>query len=133
MDVGDVMDELGVALSAVTGLRVYPYWAGDVQPPAAIVGLPEIDFDGSLGRGADEYTLKVTVVVAPTEPRSARNRIGKYAAGSGADSVKAALEVAGSVAYDSARVTGVVFDGITVGGTEYLGATFTVDIIGSGS
>jgi hypothetical protein len=47
------MDDLGAALETIDGLRVFPYWADKIVPPAAIVGFPEsLDFDETMGRGA---------------------------------------------------------------------------------
>jgi hypothetical protein len=135
VDLGDVMDDLGAALGTITGLRVFPYWADKIVPPAAIVGFPEsIDYDETMGRGADHLQLPVIVVVARRDGRSARGRrLTKYVAGTGTDSVKAAIEAYAATAYHSARVERVEFGTATVAGVEHLSATFDVDVIGPGS
>jgi hypothetical protein len=130
VNIAAVTDELAEALGAISGLRVSPYWAGAVSTPAAIVGPPESDFDASLGRGADRWTIHITVVVDKIDGRIGRALLSPYCAGSGAGSVKAAVEAFEPTAYDSARVTRFVVGGVDIGGTEYLGATFDVDVIG---
>jgi hypothetical protein len=133
VDLGDVMDDLGAALGTITGLRVFPYWADKIVPPAAIVGFPEsIDYDETMGRGADHLQLPVIVVVARRDGRSSRPRLTKYVAGTGTDSVKAAIEAYAATAYHSARVERVEFGTPTIAGVEHLAATFSVDVIGAG-
>jgi hypothetical protein len=134
MDVGSVMDDLGTAVDLIDGLRIFPYWAGSVTAPAAIVGFPEgLAFDETYGRGSDSMSLPVVIVVGRVNARATRDRLGRYAAGSGAASVKATIEGYAATSYDSARVERVEFGTASIGGTEYLAATFFVDIIGSGA
>jgi hypothetical protein len=50
MRVAQVMDELGTALESIDGLRVFPYSADRVVPPAGIVGWPDqITYDATMG------------------------------------------------------------------------------------
>jgi hypothetical protein len=127
------MDELGVALSSITGLRVLPYWPENISPPTAIVGLPDsCEFDKGFSRGSDRATFPVTVVVGRVDVRTARNNLSDYASGSGSSSVKAAVEDHAPIAYHSARVTKVEFGAIQIGGVEYVAATFDIDISAPG-
>jgi hypothetical protein len=133
MDLADVMDDLGAALETIDGLRVFPYWADKITPPAAIVGFPEsLDFDETMGRGLDRMDIPVIVLVARRDGRSTRGRLTRYVAGSGDESVKAAVEGYAATAYQSARVERVEFGAATVAGIEHLSATFSVDVIGPG-
>lgn len=133
MNVGSVMDALGSALETIDGLRVFPYWADRVTPPFAIVEFPEkIDYDLTMVRGGDRLSIKVIVGVARTDARTARDVLAVYADGSGASSVKAAIEAHTATAYGSVRVQSADFGLVTVAAVEYLAATFTVDIIGVG-
>lgn len=123
----DVMDQLGVALGTITGLRVFDFPPKSAQPPWALVRMPEsIDYDLTMGRGSDRMTIEVVVGVADGVDRVVRDAIAAYAAGSGSSSVKAAIEAA--TVGSSARVTKVEFDGWTLGGVIYPAAIFTVDI-----
>lgn len=134
MNLANVMDELGTALETIAGLRVYPYSAKRITPPAAVVVWPEpYTFDATYSRGGDRCTLPVTVLAGNVDARTSRDLLAQYADGSGASSVKAAIDNHVAAAYDSARTASVEFEVYTVSGVEYLAATFQVEIIGSGS
>jgi hypothetical protein len=134
VNLADVMDDLGAALDTIAGLKVFPYWADRISPPAAVIGWPDpLTYDATAGRGADRLTLPVMVLVGNVDSRTARDRVAGYADGSAAGSVKAAVEAHAATAYDSARVMTCEFGVITVAGTEYLAGTFNIDIIGSGA
>jgi len=134
MNLADVMSELADRLDTIEGLRVFPYTANKVAPPAASVGLPdEYTYDAAYGRGADALTVPIVVVVGKLDARSSHLQLSRYADGSGERSVKAAVEAGETDAFDSARVTSVDFAVITIAAVDYLGATFTVDITGKGA
>lgn len=133
MDIGDVMDALGAAVDTIAGVRVFPYWADKITPPAAIVSWPDIDYDTTYARGADRLTVPVSLVVGKVDARSARDDLSRFLDGSGAASVKAAIDGHSTAAWDSARVTRAEVAVISVAGISYLGAEFAVDIVGSGS
>jgi len=125
-DVGTVMDDLGTALAGITGLRVYDFPPKSAQPPFAFVDMPDrIDFDAGFGRGQDRLSIRVIVAVADVVDREVRDQVAAYAAGSGAVSVKAALDNAAGL---STRVQSVEFGPVNLAGTAYFGAIFTLDI-----
>lgn len=122
-----VMDDIGTRLGTITGLRVYDFPPKSAQPPFAFVDMPDsIDYDCTYQRGADRMKLNVIVAVADVVDRMARDQIAAYAAGTGAGSVKAALD--GQVGV-TARVTSCEFRPVTVAGTTYFGAIFSLDIV----
>lgn len=134
MNVTDVMDELTTALATITGLRAYAWARDSITPPAALVMLPNsYRYDETYGRGSDRATFDVVVCVGKADDRSAFKAIGAYADGSGAGSVKAAVDGGTYTACDSVRVASVTFDVVRIAGTDYLAATFEVDVLGSGS
>lgn len=135
MNIADVMDELGVALGAIPDLRVQPYNADRITPPGAIVGWPDPrEFDTAMSRGGDRLTIPVFVIVGKYDARTTRDRMAKYLDGAGEASVKAALESHTYTACDSVRVTEATVDGYSLTGLTgaYLGAEFTVDVLGPG-
>lgn len=133
MNLADVMDELGTALEGITGLRVSPFPADQVQPPAAVVGYPEtITFDMTYGRGVDSMQVPVYVLVGKAWDRTARDRLAVYCHGSGASSIKAVLEGGEHTAMSSVRVVSADFQVVTVASVDYLAAVFSVDVFGSG-
>lgn len=134
MDLAAVMDDLGLALGKIQGLRVYPYSVARVSPPAAVVLWPErIEYDAAMTRGADRVTLPVIVLIGRVDERSARDKLAPLLAGAGPESVKAAVEGHEASSYDSARVISAAPDSFTSADHTYLGATFNIDIIGKGS
>lgn len=134
MNLGAVMDDLGTALETIDGLRVFPYWADRVQPPAAVVAWPDpLTYDAAMRRGGDQAEIPVIVMVGKVDTRTARDALSRYADGTGTHSVKVAVESHTPTAYGSARVTRVEFGVISVASTEYLAATFYLDIIGTGA
>jgi hypothetical protein len=134
MNLAEVMQQVADQLDTIDGLRVFGYPPDAVDSPAGIVSYPdEIVFDQTYGRGMDRITLPVFVVVARVSDRATREHIGRYVDGSGASSVKAVVEGGTYTAFDSVRVTGAEFDVVSIGGTEYLSARFTLDIAGKGA
>lgn len=133
MNLASVMDELAEALSVIDGLRPFPYWASRVTPPAAIVGWPDpINYDSTMARGSDEFTLPVWIVVGQTDARSARDALAAYLDGSGTSSVKAALDGGTYTACDSVRVATARVESIAIAGIDYLAAVLDVEITGRG-
>jgi hypothetical protein len=137
VNIADVMDEMATKLEAISGLRVYPYTINSVSAPAAIVALPgQITFDTTYGRGADTVQLDVYVFVSRIVERAGRDELAAYVDGSGASSVKAALDNGPSVSYtscDTVTVTEAQVQPLSSGGIEFLGVVFTVDIVGQGA
>lgn len=135
MDLDAAMAEVAARLDTIAGLRVFDHPVGTLNPPTALVSLPEITFDLTYGRGADRWSLPVILAVGKASDRASRKNIAPYVAGTGAKSVKQVLEneTTPYVAFDTLRVESVDFDVIAWGGIEYLCATFVLDIVGSGA
>lgn len=122
------MNELGVALATITGLRVYDFPAASIAVPAGVVAWPSsLQWDSVYGRGADRATFEVIVLIGAQNDRNARDQLSDYLSGSGSKSVKAAIEAA--AVGDSVRVTQARVEVRTVGAQDYLAATFDVDVI----
>lgn len=134
MNLADVMDAIADRVDTIGGLRVHNHPPGKVTPPAAVVAYPETyTYDATYGRGMDRLTLPLVLVVGKATDRSARDELGAYVDGAGARSVKTVLEGGTYTAFHTVRVTGVDFDVVTIGGTDYLAALFDLDIAGSGT
>lgn len=136
MDLYAVTTALGVQLRTITGLRVYEYGTNDVQPPAAIVSLPDlsIDYHQAYGAGMGKLSdVVVIVLVRDNNRRSAFKDLSYYVKPTGTKSVKAALENGTYSAMDVVTVTRVDFDSITWNGADYLAAEFHLDITGTGA
>ena len=138
MHIGDVMDELAFVLQndAHTGptLRVLPYWAQAVQPPAAVISWPEeIEFDKTFRRGADAFVIPIIILVGKVDSRTARDVLSVYLDGSGDFSIKAILENYTYSSCDSIQVKSVRIAPMTVASIEYLAGEFQVHVIGKGA
>lgn len=134
MNLGEVMQEIADRLDTIDGLHVYAYPPGSVTPPAAVVGFPDsLTFDVTGRRGKDRMSLPVVVVVGRPTDRSTRDRLAQYCDGSGAASVKAAVEAGTPASFGSVRVVDAEFDVVTIGGQDYAAALFTLDIGGAGA
>lgn len=132
LDLNAVMDAIGARLVGVTGLRVYDYAADAAAPPAAIVALPEVvEYDAVMGRGADRVVIPVTVLVGKVSDRSARDQLAQYVSGTGASSIKTAIEGTDATlggAAQTVRVTNARIEVVTIQAIDYLGASFDVEI-----
>lgn len=132
----DVLARLGARLTIIPGLNILVGEVGSVQIPAAIVGLPDITFDDTYGRGSDVMDLAVMVVEANPKSADTWLRLLPYADGAGARSVKVALQTpaVGEVpAFAKAHVARCEFDEVSIGGMPYAAAIFPVQVKGSGA
>lgn len=132
-NVSGIMAGLATRVDTITGLRVYAYPADAVSVPAAVIAFPdEVTYDDTMARGADRVTIPVHVLVGKVSDRASAAKLNAYLAGSGASSIKAAIEADKTLsgAADTTRVTEATVTGVTVGGVELLSATFLVEVIG---
>lgn len=127
--------ELTAALKTVAGLNVPEWGVQRVHPPAALISLPDrITYDETYQRGTDKYEdVQVIVLVAhPTKPE-ARREIATYADGSGATSVKQAIEAHTYTSCTEPHVAWAEFRDVTYADTPYLACIFHLEISGKGA
>lgn len=134
-----IREGLATNLRTIAGLRVSEWVIGDINPPAAVVvpGDPSrknvyaINYDCTMGRGSDDYIFTILLMVANKVERASQEALDEYLEGSGAKSVKAAVEsepTLGGVCH-FVNVTGVRDYGIVdYGGQKYVGAEFLVEV-----
>lgn len=123
---------LATNLATISGLRTSATIPDQVTPPIAVVMPNQITYDTAFSRGGgDEYEFVVMVIVGRVDERSAQNRLDAYCSGSGASSVKLAIEsekTLGGKAFDC-RVTNLRnYNQVTVGDTTYLSGEFVVQV-----
>jgi hypothetical protein len=123
-------------LGGISGLRAFGYPVARLPFPGAVVGLPDqIAYDQTYGRGSDAMTFPVWVMVARGDERAAALELLAYLNGSGATSVKAALDSTDTNTYaecDTVTVTTAVTGAYTYNGVDSFGAEFTVEVSGRG-
>ena len=88
----NVRDGLKTRLQTISGLRVYDLIPDNVTPPAAVVGQLDFTFDINNARGLDQANCDVLVIVQRLSERVAQDKLDAFLAGSGAGSIKAAIE-----------------------------------------
>jgi hypothetical protein len=122
-----VMDGLATLATAATiAPQVYAYPVEAVTVPCVVVGYPtDITFDVVFGRGGDEMTLPVWVLVGKTGTKDARDRLSTLLGD--ASSIKSALD--GAQSWGDVRVTDAKITEVTVAGVVYLAAEFTVEVV----
>jgi hypothetical protein len=86
-----VRANLKTALAPVI-TRIFDYVPDQVPTPCAVVGNITITFDEAQNRGLDMGEVDVIVIVSRMNERGAQDKLDGFLAGSGAGSVKAALE-----------------------------------------
>jgi len=88
----DVRDGLKTRLQTISGLRCFDLIPDQVTPPTAIVGQLDFTFDINNARGLDQANVDVIVIVQRFSERAGQNKLDAYLSGSGATSIKAAIE-----------------------------------------
>lgn len=135
MDLTDVVDEIRDALGGITGLRIPEWGVQKINPPAALVMPPErIEYGTTYGPTCDRYPdLRVMVLVPNPTTWRAMQQLAPYADGSGAKSVRAAIEDYTFTACDpdAVKVTEAEFDVVSYNEIPYLAAIFRLDITGT--
>ena len=123
---------LGTALDTIAGLRVFDYVPDSLSPPAAVVEPLEVDYDEAMQRGLDFYRAFILVIVGRMSDRSSQDRLDAYVAGSGASSVKAALESNRTLggACSTLQVTSARPREVVVSGVNMIAYRFEVSIYG---
>jgi len=126
---------LATRLATISGLRASATIPDNPSPPIAVVMPGRITYDTAFGRGSDEYTFDVMLIVGRVADRASQNNLDAYCASSGSASIKAAIEgdrYLGGSALDT-RVTEMRDQApLAIGDVTYLTATFAVTVIAAG-
>lgn len=128
-----VRDRIKTALQAVADLRVYDTIPDGGVPPMAAVGQLSMTWDDVIPVGKlDVATLDVFVVVGRMNERAAQDRLDGYLAGSGAGSIRVALQTdptfSGSVSNSILRTATPI--SATVSGVEMLAYRYSIELYG---
>lgn len=120
----------------------YDYVPDDVEVPCIYPESITTDFDQTMGRGTDKITVKLRLLCARTDDRAGQHNLYGFLAGSGASSIKAAIEAARGVpglgaldgACDDLHVKGhAEARWYELAGERLVGADFSVEIWGDGA
>ena len=131
----DLRTGLANRLATISGLRASSYIPDSPQPPVAVVMPSRIAYDEAFGRGSDEYTFTITLIVGRVNDRTSQTNLDRYCESSGSASVKAAIEgdrTLGGKALDC-RVTEMTSQGsLAIGDVTFHTAEFNVTVIAAG-
>jgi hypothetical protein len=130
--VSELRAGLATNLATISGLRTTPTVPDQINPPIAVVMPSTITYDTAFARsGGDEYEFLVMVIVGRVDERTAQNKLDAYCSGTGATSIKTAIEsnrTLGGKAFDC-RVTSLRnYNQVTVGDVTYLSGEFVVQV-----
>lgn len=133
MILANVFSQLATQLATISGLQTYAYPPDAITPPAALMWPDAVTYDATYGRGLDQLSVRLWLVVGRTDVASAWSALSTYTSGSGTSAIKAVLESGTYTAFEAIRVMDATFGEISVGDVTYLAALFTLDIAGQGA
>jgi hypothetical protein len=126
----DIRDGLADRLETISGLRVYRYYPGQINTPAAVVSRRQTRYDQTID-GAEDYTFAVTLFVQKGEDVTAQKALDLYLDPAGTSSVVAAIHgdpTLGGVV-DFSRVVSAERDGLVeYAGVEYVSCELLVEV-----
>ena len=127
-----VREGLKANLETIKGMRVYDLIPSVPVAPAAVVGQLDFTFDLNNARGLDQANLDVVVLVQRFTERTGQNDLDKYLAGSGAYSIKAAIESDLTLggACNTLRVTSAEAGTYAAGDIEFLSYRYRLTVWG---
>lgn len=131
--VSEIRQAIADSLTAA-GILAFPYARDSAVPPEAQVGpIEAVEYDYTMARGTDKWLLPVRLYVQKIEEGVSQDALDDYLAGSGALSVKQAIEAENewtTLAPVSVRVMIGRDEGeYRVGGVELLGVEFLVEVV----
>lgn len=131
--ISSVRSGLASAVGTISGLRTSATVPDAITPPTFVVGEVVQNFDQTMQRGLDEIVVTCRLYVSRADDRAGQNKLDGYLAGSGASSVKTALETDRTLsgACSTLRLeTQQGYGQYDIAGTPYIGAEFTVRVWG---
>ena len=135
MTPADIRAGLVDGLKSLPGLTVSPYRAANIQAPHAVIGLPQIEYDTTMGRGGDTVSFQILVYVSRGDDELAQANLDEFLSGHGDKSLKTVIEDTTLTGLTDAMVrvqrteTGTAS---SQDGSEWMAATFDVQVIVSG-
>lgn len=131
-----IMAGIETRLQTIAGLRTNDVTPGQVTPPFAFVGVPEIpDYLATFGRGRWDISPTITLGVSTAMDRAGQVTLAGYVDHSGSNSIPAAIDAGktlnGLVEY--CVVTSFRPQPIEIGSIIYYGGVFQLDVAASGT
>lgn len=129
-NISDLRSGLATNLATIAGLRASIDLPDNPNPPVAVIGIENVNYDQAFAGGLVEYNFRITVLASRASDRMAQRRLDTYTS-TETGSVKLAIEsdkTLGGKAFD-VRVTEMSNIGtVSLGEISYLAADFTVTV-----
>lgn len=142
MNEDTVRQGISDAVDTIAGLTCTPYVPDAITEPHFFLAESETEFDKSMKRGLDSLTFTCRILVGRADDMYAQKDLNSYTSGSGANSLKVAIESV-RTSNNGTAISGAIYDLVVRSirshrfyehaGTEYLGAELTIYVIGSGA
>ena len=134
MNISSVRNGIKKNLSSIEGLRAYDLVPDVIVPPCVVVGQLDFTFDLNNARGLDQANLDVFVIVQRFSERTGQDKLDTYLAGSGDNSIKAAIESDRTLggACNTLRVTSAESGTYQMGDIDYLSYRYRLTVWGQG-
>lgn len=132
-----IMEGIETRLKTIAGLRVTEYIADQINPPQAIIGVPDIpEYRTTFGRGRFGLEPEVTVLVSAALDRVGQRALAEFANVTGAKSIPAAIEAdrtLGGVVEECFVLSFRVLGFEEVGAIGYYGGVFQLKTVAKGT
>lgn len=139
MDVGTIKTRIAEAVATVTPkLNTYafqPATGTSITPPCFYTGEVDVTYDTTNARGADQLLLSCYLITGASFDEPAQKLLDAYLKGSGAASLKAAIEAdstLGGACFDCQLMSIRGYTEIKFGSGTYWGAELTLRVVGDG-
>lgn len=130
-DIEEIREALATRIDTITIIDAYPEIPDTIDPPVAVVFGPDIEFDKTFGRGSDDYTFWIVLLIARNDLKAAQKTLDSLISPFGEHSIKAKIE-------EDDKLGGVVdfawacevrdYGNQKANGVDYLGAEIKVKV-----
>lgn len=130
-DITAIRQGIATNLATISGLRTSAELPDNPNPPAAVVALETIDYDGAFQQGVTTFMFTIIVIVSRQSDRISQRSLNQYASQNGERSIKTAVESDRSLGGNAmdCRVRGMTSVGsLQLNDTEYVAAEFSVAV-----
>ena len=120
-------------LGNISSLTVFGFVPDSIeQQTAVVVVVDNIEYDSTMARGADTYSIPVFLYVSRVDAQDSQDTLDAFLASTGSSSVKAQVESDITLGGEAQSVRVVEADNYgvyTINNIDYLGCEFTIEVI----
>jgi hypothetical protein len=136
MDLNAVASGIAANVATITDLNTLDFGPDDGTDPLFWVGSIEEQFDTAMGRGQDELSVTCWLIASRADDESGQTEVRRYMSGSGTKSIRTAIRTDKTLGGSASDVRAVSARGpipIELGSNRFIGAQFTLQVIGRGN